>query len=137
MFWRKVWENSTPRREYGEYHGGHKVHLAGGTFGEYESGKMYLTDEYLIFAKGNKNPAKRWEIMIPINSIVIEQWGVRAESRRKHIVGGGTALTSNVAFGGGVIQEVVNHIACRFPTLMKMEFFKSPYLVLVHLEEKP
>ena len=66
---------------------------------------MYLTDEYLIFAKGNKDPAKRWEIMIPINSIVIEQWGVRAESRRKHIVGGGTALTSNVAFGGGVIQE--------------------------------
>jgi hypothetical protein len=93
------------QEETGEYHGGHKVHLAGGTFGEYESGKMYLTNENLIFAKGNKDPTKRWEIVIPINSIVIEQWGVRAESRRKHIVGGGTALTSNVALGGGVIQE--------------------------------
>jgi hypothetical protein len=47
--------------ETGEYHGGHKVHLAGGTFGDYESGKMYLTDKYLIFAKGNKKPAERWE----------------------------------------------------------------------------
>lgn len=93
------------KEETGEYHGGHKVHLAGGTFGAFESGKMYLTDEYLIFAKGNKNPFKRWEIEIPINSIVLEQWGVRAESRRKHIVGGSTAVTSNVAFGGGVIQE--------------------------------
>jgi hypothetical protein len=64
-----------------------------------------LTDKYLIFAKGNKNPFKRWGIEIPINSIVLEQWGVRAESRRKHIVGGGTAVSSNVAFGGGVIQE--------------------------------
>jgi hypothetical protein len=91
--------------ETGEYHGGHKVHLAGGTFGDYESGKMYLTDEYLIFAKGNKNPAERWEIEIPINSIVTEQWGVRAESRRKNIVGGSTAVTSNVSFGGGIIQE--------------------------------
>jgi hypothetical protein len=81
------------------------VHLAGGTFGDYESGKMYLTDKYLIFAKGNKNPAERWEIEIPINSIVIEQWGVSAESRRKNIVGGSTAVTSNVSFGGGMIQE--------------------------------
>ena len=93
------------KEETGEYHGGHKVHLAGGTFGDYESGKMYLTDKYLIFAKGNKNPFKRWEIEIAINSIILEQWGVRAESRRKHIVGGSTAVTSNVAFGGGVIQE--------------------------------
>ena len=91
--------------ETGEYHGGHKVHLAGGTFGDYESGKMYLTDKYLIFSKGHKNPAERWEIEIPINSIIIEQWGVKAESRRKNIVGGSTALTSNVAFGGGVIQD--------------------------------
>ena len=78
------------KEETGEYHGGHKVHLAGGTFGDYESGKMYLTDKYLIFAKGNKNPFKRWEIEIAINSIILEQWGVRAESRRKHIVGGST-----------------------------------------------
>jgi hypothetical protein len=41
----------------------------------------------------------------PINSIVTEQWGVRAESRRKNIVGGSTAVTSNVSFGGGIIQE--------------------------------
>jgi hypothetical protein len=93
------------QEDIGEYHGGHKVHLAGGTFGEHESGKMYLTDKYLIFAKGDRNPDKRWEIEIPINSIVLEQWSVRSESRRQHIVGGGTAVTNSVGFGGGVIQE--------------------------------
>jgi hypothetical protein len=87
-----------------EYYGGHKVHLAGGTFNEYESGKMYLTEEYLIFMKGNKDPSKRWEIMIPLSSITVEQWNVKGESRRKQITAGGIS-TGSVAFGGGAIHE--------------------------------
>jgi hypothetical protein len=43
----------------GEYYWGHKVHLSGGTWSDYESGKMYLTEEYFIFAKGNKDVSKR------------------------------------------------------------------------------
>ena len=35
----------------GEYYGGHKVHLAGGTWSDYESGKMYLTEELFYFFK--------------------------------------------------------------------------------------
>ena len=38
----------------GEYYGGHKVHLAGGTWSDYESGKMYLTEEHFIFSKGRQ-----------------------------------------------------------------------------------
>jgi hypothetical protein len=125
------------QEDFREYHRGHKVHLAGGTFGEYESGKMYLTDKYLIFAKGDKDLAKRWGIEIPLNSIVLEQWGVSSESRRKHIVGGGTALTNNVSFGGDVIQEAgkKHHLLVHY--IDEMEFSKSPCLVSVPIEEKP
>jgi hypothetical protein len=87
-----------------EYYGGHKVHLAGGVFSDYEFGKMYLTDIYLIFAKENKDISKRWEIIIPLSSVVMEQWDVKGESRRKQIVAGG-ASSGNIAMGGGVIHE--------------------------------
>ena len=89
----------------GEYYGGHKVHLAGVTFGDYESGKMFLTEEHFIFAKGNKDISKRWEIVIPLSSVLIEQWSVKGESRRKQITGGGVSPANNIAFGGGVIHE--------------------------------
>lgn len=88
-----------------QYYGGHKVHLAGGVFSEYESGKLYLTDEYFIFAKGNKEVSKRWEIIIPLNAIVVEQWNVKGEPRRTQIIGGAGALSGNVAIGGGVMHE--------------------------------
>jgi hypothetical protein len=119
------------KEETGEYHGGHKVHLAGGSFGDYEYGRMYLTDKYRIFAKGNKNPFKRWETEIPINSIVLEQWGVKAETRRKHIVGGSTAVTSNFAFGGSCprSREETSSIC----SLHRGKWNSSnPYLVSVH-----
>jgi len=83
---------------------GHKVHLAGGAFSDYESGKMYLTEEYLIFAKGNKDASKRWEIIIPLSSVLIEQWNIKGESRRKQITGGGIS-SDNIAFGGGAVHE--------------------------------
>jgi len=88
----------------GEYYGGHKVHLSGGTWSDYESGKMYLTEEYFIFTKGNKDISKRWEIIIPLSSVLIEQWSVKGESRRKQITAGGIS-SGNIAFGGGTIQE--------------------------------
>lgn len=87
-----------------EYFGGHKVHLAGVILSDYESGKMYLTDVYLIFAKGNNDVSNRWEIIIPLSSVVMEQWDVKGESRRKHIIAGG-ASSGNIAIGGGVIHE--------------------------------
>jgi hypothetical protein len=87
-----------------EYYGGHKAHLAGGTFSEYESGNLYLTDDYFIFAKGNKEVSKRWEITIPLSSVILEQWNVRGEPRRTQIIGGG-GLSGNIAMGGGVMPE--------------------------------
>ena len=64
-----------------------------------------MTEEFFIFAKWNEDASKRWEIIIPLDSVLIDQWSVKGESRRKQIVGGSTAVTGNVAFGGGTIQE--------------------------------
>jgi hypothetical protein len=58
----------------------------------------------LIFAKGNKDVSKRWEIIIPLSSVLIEQWNVKGESRRKQIAAGGIS-SDNIAFGGGAIHE--------------------------------
>jgi len=87
-----------------QYYGGHKAYLAGGVFGTYQSGKMYLTEKYLIFVRGDKNPSKKWEIVIPFDSIIIERWNVEEKSRRQQIAVGGTNI-SNVGMGSGVIHE--------------------------------
>jgi hypothetical protein len=68
-------------------------------------------------------------IEIPINSIVLEQWGVKAESRGKHIVGGSAAVTNNVALGGGVIQEAGKKHRLMVPYIDENGILQSPYLV--------
>lgn len=86
------------RREYGklilespdaEYFGGHKAYLAGGAFGNHLRGRMTLTEHYLIFATEDTNPSKRWEIIIPLGSIIMERWGIEEEVRRGQVLGGG------------------------------------------------
>lgn len=89
-----------------QYYGGHKAYLAGGYFSKFQIGTIYLTDNYLIFSKGDKESSQRWEIIIPLSSVVIEKWGIEEESRRKDIVGGATALgDSGVAIGGGTMHD--------------------------------
>jgi hypothetical protein len=53
---------------------------------------MFLTEDHLIFAKGNKETSKRWEITIPLNSVILEQWNIKSESRRKQITDGGCVV---------------------------------------------
>ncbi len=88
-----------------QYYGGHKAYLGGGTFDKYEVGRLILSEHYIIFAKQDKkNPSKRWEIIIPLQSIIIERWGVEEVGRRQDISGGGTAM-GNFGFGGGTVHE--------------------------------
>lgn len=87
------------------YYGGHKKYLAGGMFSKEQSGKMYMTEQFIIFAKRDKDPYKRWEIVIPLTSISTEKWGIEEQIRRKQIIGGGTTITDDIAIGSGVIHE--------------------------------
>jgi len=87
-----------------EYYGGHKAHLAGGLFTKGEYGSLRLTQEYVLFIHHDKNPAKMWEIKIPLTSIMIDKWHIEEESRRKQIAAGGSSL-ENIGFGAGVIHE--------------------------------
>ncbi len=68
----------------GEYYGGHKLHLAGGKLGDFEYGKMYLTQDYFIFMTNNRYSHKTWETIIPINTIIMDQWHISEESRGRH-----------------------------------------------------
>jgi len=87
-----------------EYYGGHKAYLAGGVFSKYQSGKMYLTEQFLLFIRGDKDQSKRWEIVVPFSSIVMERWRVEEVGRRQSISGAGSSI-DNIAFGGGSIHE--------------------------------
>jgi hypothetical protein len=88
----------------GEYCGGHKLYLAGGKFGDIEHGRMYLTSSCFIFNKVNKDQKKNWEIIIPLNSMEIDKWQIKEESRRKNIVLGGTG--NDYGFlSSGIINE--------------------------------
>ena len=39
-----------------EYYGGHKVYLSGGHSGDFQSGRLILTEHYLIFVREHKDP---------------------------------------------------------------------------------
>lgn len=88
-----------------EYFGGHKAYLAGGMFKQYQSGKMYLTENYLLFDSIDKTPSNKWEIMIPLGAVNLEGWNIEEVSRRKQISAGDIAVTSNVGFIGGAVHD--------------------------------
>ena len=87
-----------------EYHGGHKAYLAGGAFGKSESGKMTLSRSHLIFLKEDRNPLRRIDIVIPLESVSLGSWTVREESRRKDLSGGGIEY-EGIGIGGLSMQD--------------------------------
>jgi hypothetical protein len=83
-----------------EYYGGHKAYLSGGYFDKFQIGRLILSEHYLIFATELKDPEKRWEIVIPLDSVIVERWGIEEASRRKSISGG-----AFMGIGAGVIHD--------------------------------
>lgn len=91
----------------GEYFGGHKSYLAGGLFTDFVMGEMFLSETYLIFIKKHNDFRKRIEIVIPLNSVIIQGWNIQENIRRKEIVGGGGGLTGG-GFGAGLVGGTIN-----------------------------
>jgi len=67
-----------------EYHGGYKGHILSGFLNKHQSGNMYLTENYLIFAKTDKDPSKKLEIMIPLRSVLLDR-ALEERERQKQI----------------------------------------------------
>lgn len=65
---------------------------------------MYLSENYFIFAKDEKDPAKRWEIVVPLNS-VISDWSSEERERQKYTLWEGTS-TNNFSFGSSFIHPL-------------------------------
>jgi Short C-terminal domain len=66
---------------------------------------MTLTEHYLIFATEDSSPSKRWEIIIPLDSIIIERWGIEEEVRRSQVLGGGGFVTDFGVIGSGFLYD--------------------------------
>ena len=86
------------------YYGGHKVYLGGGKFIDGQEGILTLYEKDLFFTKDAFRSSNRWQITIPLESVIIEDWEIDEKIRRKGIVGGGLGFGGGL-FGGGVIHE--------------------------------
>ena len=93
-----------------EYYGGHKAYLSGGYFDKFQYGRLILSEHYLIFAREHKDPEKRWEIVIPLDSVIVERWGIEEISRRHGGISGGAG---DIGIGSGMIYDSgkAHHIA--------------------------
>ena len=87
-----------------EYHGGHKEHPLSGILGKHsQTGEMYLTENYAIFAKDDKEVSKRWEIFIPLSSVILNR-DIEQQQRQKYVRWEATNYNS-FGFGYGFIRE--------------------------------
>jgi hypothetical protein len=91
-----------------EYYGGHKVYLSGGYSGDFQFGRLILTEHYLVFARGDKNTSKRWEIIIPLDSVIVERWGIEEISRGGYSSGAGDiGIGSGMIYGSGRAHHIL------------------------------
>jgi hypothetical protein len=87
-----------------EYYGGHKDQPLSGILGKNsQSGKMFLTENYVIFARDDKQISKRWEIFIPLSSVILN-WDIEQQHRQKYAQWEATNY-NNFGFGCGFIRE--------------------------------
>ena len=93
----------TPRGETTEYIGGHSDYVLTGMFGKRAiEGIMYLTQKYIIFANDEKDLSKKWEMIIPLKSIILN-WELEEEMRQKYLKWDATPLDS-FGFGSSFIR---------------------------------
>ena len=91
-----------------EYYGGHKIYLSGGVSGDLQYGRLILTEHYVIFARGDKKPSKRWEIIIPLDSVIVERWGIEEVSREGFSSGAGDiGVGSGMIYGSGRAHHIL------------------------------
>ena len=86
-----------------EYYGGYNTYEVG-RFRKHQSGHAYLTENYLIFAKEDKDEiSKRWEIVISLSTVGLT-WKSEEEGRKKRMVWEGTTI-DNFGFGSGFLYK--------------------------------
>jgi hypothetical protein len=64
---------------------------------------LYLTENYFIFAKDEKEISKKWEIIIPLSSLILN-WDIEEKERQKNVQWEGTTF-DNFGFGSGFLRE--------------------------------
>lgn len=87
--------------DFGEYYGGHSKYGLG-RFKKHHSGRMFLTENYLILTKEDKSDnSNRYEIITPLTNIHLD-WELEVEARRRYIEWEGTTI-DNFGFGSSFL----------------------------------
>jgi hypothetical protein len=82
-----------------------------------------------IFAKEDKDFAKRWEIVIPLRS-VISNWSLEEEERQRYVEWEGTSI-NNFSFGSGFIRAQNKGIRLVIPYVDNNGNFQGPEFILI------
>lgn len=89
----------------GRYYGGHKAFLSGGLFSKEESGQMWLTERYFIYSNAAIRHKNRYLLKIPLKDVIISDWSIREDTRRKQMSGLGVDIGYGVGVFGGLLAE--------------------------------
>jgi len=76
------------------YYGGHKRYVSGGYYTNEAIGTLELSQNYLGFTEKNN----KFNIIIPLSSIIVEDWNIETSARRK-------VTSGMIGFGFGNIHE--------------------------------
>lgn len=111
------------------YYGGHKDHNLAKKSRSKRAlpGNMYLTENYFIFAKEDKDFAKRWELVIPLKS-VLSNWSLEEEARRSYVEWEGTSI-GNFAFGSSFIRTQNKIVRIGVPYVDNDGNFQEPEFI--------
>lgn len=92
---------------------------------------MYLTENYFIFAKEDKDFAERWEIVIPLKSVISNR-SSEEEKRQSYVEWEGTSI-NNFAFGSSFIRTQNKIVRIVIPYLDNNGDFQEPEFILTSL----
>ena len=124
----------TDDKESVEYFGGHKDHVIGGILGKHsQSGKMYLTEDHIIFAKDDKDISKKWELFIPLSSVILN-WDVEERERQKNVQWEGTTF-NNFGFGCGFMRRSKKSIAFVIPYIDGKDIPQEPVFRILDVQK--
>jgi hypothetical protein len=92
---------------------------------------MYLTENYFIFAKEDKDFAERWEIVIPLKSVISNR-SSEEEKRQSYVEWEGTSI-NNFAFGSSFIRTQDKIVRIVIPYVDNNGDFQEPEFILTSL----
>ncbi|MHB8546321.1 MAG: AlbA family DNA-binding domain-containing protein [Nitrosotalea sp.] len=71
-------------KSFAQYHGGYKPKIVGGIMSSFNVGMIYVFKDHFVFKPDVAQSSNYWEIVIPISSVIIDNWSYDGKSISKN-----------------------------------------------------